>query len=359
MKLSSGNFAKIGNLGIATLLILSVSACGSSSDDDGTGFLKFYNASPNAPAMFITIDEDLDEDADDEVEQTYSNINYGIALSNQEIPTGNYFYELAWQDEDSSARSDLEIVFEDQLVVEEDDITMVVMTDDILSPQVTVFNIPVVDDEDDTDDDLFNLRFLNVSPLDNAIDIYMSLSDETFNEAELMGSLSYLELSDNVKREEDQYIFYITSAGSTEVLFESAEVSYPFSSQYVVAIRPSEGAGQSPFVIDNIATTSITEYQAVDAEARFRIYNGMQINELLPEYSGQLNIDSDINSQSEETIISDLAISNFSQSFTVENGDYSLTVNNADDNVSLLQNQLLSMPENTDRSVFYLSLIHI
>jgi len=353
MKFKSGIFAKVGNLGIAVLLILSISACGSSSDEDGTSFLKFYNASPNAPAIFITIDENLDEDADGEVEQTYANINYGRALSNQEVSTGTYFYELAWQDEDSSARSDLEIVFEDDLRVEDDAITLVVMSDDILNPQVSVFNIPIVDDEDDTDDDLFNIRFLNASPLDTAIDIYMSKSDETFNESELMGTFSYLELSENVKREEDQYIFYITLAGSDDILFESAEVSYPFSSQYVVVIRPSEGAGQSPFVVDNMGNTSITEYQAADAEARFRVYNGMQLNDLLPEYTGELNIASDIQSDSEEIIVSNLGLNGFSDSFTVDNGDYSLSVNNAADNVALLQNQLLSLPENTDRTVFY------
>lgn len=353
MKFKSGIFAKVGNLGIAVLLILSISACGSNSDEDGTGFLKFYNASPNAPAIFITIDENLDEDADGEVEQTYANINYGRALSNQEVSTGTYFYELAWQDEESSARSDLEIVFEDNLRVEDDAITLVVMSDDILNPQVSVFTIPIVDDEDDTDDDLFNIRFLNASPLDTAIDIYMSKSDETFNESELMGTFSYLELSENVKREEDQYIFYITLAGSDDILFESAEVSYPFSSQYVVVIRPSEGAGQSPFVVDNMGNTSITEYQAADAEARFRVYNGMQLNDLLPEYTGELNIASDIQSDSEEVIVSNLALNGFSDSFTVDNGDYSLSVNNAADNVALLQNQLLSLPENTDRTVFY------
>jgi hypothetical protein len=330
-----------------------LAACGSSSEEDGTGFLKFYNASPNAPAMFITLDEDLDNDEDDEIEQTFSNINYGQALSNQQIPTGEYFYELAWQDEESNARSDLEIVFEDRLTIEEDDITLVVMSDDILQPQVTVFNVPIVDDEDDSDNDLFNLRFLNASPDNTAIDVYMSKSDETFNESELMGSFSYLELSENIKRDEDQYIFYITQAGSTEVLFESSDVNYPFSSQYIVVIRPSTGAGESPYVIDNVSNSTVTEYQSANAAARFRVYNGMQTNDLFPQYTGQLTVAADLDPQSVDDIVDQLAVSTFSDSFTVANGDYSLTLKNADTDEELLKNQLLSLPENTDKTVFY------
>ena len=353
MNIKTGSYSAACKLWITIFFTVSIAACSSSDEEDGNGFLKFYNASANAPAIYITIDEDLDEDEDGEVEQTYSNISYGRALSNQEVPTGDYFYELAWQDEDSNARSDLEIVFEDSLSVETDEITLVVMTDDVLNPDVTIFNVPIVDDEDDTDDDLFNLRFLNLTPLDTAIDIYMSKSDETFNESEFMGSFSYLELSDNIKREEDQYTFYITLAGSDEVLFESAEVSYPFSSQYIIAVRPSEGAGESPFVIDNIGNTTIAEYQASDAEARFQIYNGMQLNDLLPEYDGELNVNADIETSEPQTIISNLAMGDISQSFTVENGDYSLSLSNASSSVNLLQSQLLSLPENTDRTVFY------
>ena len=48
-------------------------ACDNSpnGDDDGDGdaYVKFYNASKNAPAIFLTIDEDLEEDDEDDEDE--------------------------------------------------------------------------------------------------------------------------------------------------------------------------------------------------------------------------------------------------------------------------------------------------
>jgi hypothetical protein len=160
------------------------------------------------------LDEDLDSDADDEFEQTFSSVAYGSALSNRDVPEGQYFYELGWQDEDSSARNDLEIIAESNLQIRNDRMTLVVMSNDIETPEISFFDIEMIDDDNDVDNDLFNLRFLNVAVDNPQVDIYMSKSDETFNEAQLMGTLDYLSLTDNVKLDEDQYIFYITAPGT-------------------------------------------------------------------------------------------------------------------------------------------------
>lgn len=88
---------------ILFVALLAVTGC-SSSDEEGEGLVKFYNGSPNSPAVFLTLDQDLNSDADDEFEQTFPSVSYGNELSNRDVPEGQYFYELAWQDEDSSAR---------------------------------------------------------------------------------------------------------------------------------------------------------------------------------------------------------------------------------------------------------------
>ena len=48
-----------------------LSACGGSSSDDTKGYIKFYNASSDSPGIYLTLDENLDEDEDDEFEQTF------------------------------------------------------------------------------------------------------------------------------------------------------------------------------------------------------------------------------------------------------------------------------------------------
>ncbi len=340
------------------LLLSILSACGSSSsdDEDENGFIKLYNASPNSPDIFLTLDEDLDQDPDDEIEQTYSGVGYGEASRDVEVPTQNYFIELAYQDEESTLRSDLEIIYEGSFSLPSQTILMHVLTDSFPNPTITEFAIPVIDDDDDTDNDLFNLRFLNLHPDYQNIDVYMSKSDETINEAILMGTQSYLGLSDNNKLEEDQYIFYITEAGSTELLFTSVEVSYPFSNQNIIAIRPNFGADTTPFVIDNITNTSNVEYQASNAQSEFRLYNGIQLNELIPSYTGLLEVSSSMPLFVEESfqiLTNSLSVGEFTDYFVVENGDYTFDIKSAGTDNFLLQNQLISLSANAQRTLFY------
>jgi hypothetical protein len=339
-----------------SLIIFTLSACGSSSDDDEPGYIKLYNASPNSPNIFLTLDEDLDSDDDDEIEQTLSSVGYGDTIRDVEVPSQSYIVELAWQDEDSSLRTDLEIIFTETLSVPAETTVMYVLTENFPAPVISKFEIPVVDDDTDTDDDLFNIRFLNLHPDYPSIDIYMSKSDETFNEAVLMGTQQYLSLSDNAKLDEDQYIFYITTAGSNDILFTSVEVSYPYSTQYVLAIRPNFGADTTPFVIDNIGRTSHVEYQASDAQSTFRLYNGIQINDLIPNYAGSIAESSAEPLYPETSFVQlteNLAAGEFTESVMTDNGDYEFNITIADTDEFLLQNQLVSMPANAQRTLFY------
>ena len=44
-----------------------VTACSSGDSAETDTYIKFYNASADAPSIFMTLDEDLDNDADDEL----------------------------------------------------------------------------------------------------------------------------------------------------------------------------------------------------------------------------------------------------------------------------------------------------
>lgn len=339
----------------AIIAALLLTGCGSSDDEDTQGYIKFYNASPNSPAIFLTIDEDLENDPEDEIEVTFTGINYGRALPTRAVEPENFFYELGWQDEDSSARNDLEVVAEGQVQVNADQISLLVMHGDIQAPEVQAYNIPIEDDEDDVSNDLFSLRFLNVATQDRPLDIYMSKSDETFNEANLMGSLSYLALSDNTKLPEDQYIFYITEAGGTDILFQSTEVNYPFSNQYIIVVRTEPGAVGDLFVIDNVGNNSTTTYQASDAQSRFRLFNAISTTDLLPGYDGTIKAVFDgLNGDAIDPVEA-LAVGEFSSTRIIENGDFSVNIVNAQTNEDLLNRQLVSLEENTDKTIFYFS----
>ena len=350
--LSPSKTIKTFSVGLAALSLM---AC-SSDEESGTGLVKFYNASPNSPAVFMTIDDDLSSSETDDVEITVSGINYGSVTGSVELDKGEYFIELAWQDSDSYERDDLAVIYEDSVTTQSDSTTFVVLSEDIEAPRVFIYNIPDLSEdelEDDSDNDLFNLRLLNMAS-DSAtpsVDVYISKSNETFNEAELLTTVDYSDLSENLKLEQDDYTIYLTEPGKTEVLFTSEELSYSSATQYMLSIRNNLGTGESPFVLDWMTNSSIVyHYNDQDAQSQFRLYNGIETHEQLPDY--QTNIDASLTGLTEQFEINSLPYGGLSMTMTAPNGDYSVDIVSTEEQSQLQTNHLLTLPENIKRTLF-------
>lgn len=339
-----------------SLLSLALYGCGS-DDDSGTTYVKFYNASANSPAIYLTIDEDPDSDDSDLYEQTVSGIEYGSVTGTVELETNNYFIELAWQDNDSSARDDLEIIYEDEISTSSDSTTFIVMTDDVEAPSVYFYNIPVISDEEseeDSEDDLFNLRVLNmVNDADfSDVDVYLSKSNETFNEAELLATIGFSDLTDNLKLDQDEYTVYLTKSGEQDVLFTSEEITYSSTTQYMLAVRSNGGSGESPYVLDWMASSSVVyEFNDKDAEAQFQIYNGIDYNEQLSSYNGLIDIN--LTGLANEFDYEKIAYGSSTEATVTDNGDYSVDVRISDTSETLQENHLLTLPENAKKTLFF------
>jgi FlaG/FlaF family flagellin (archaellin) len=349
------NFSPFFKFCFFTLTLITISACSSDNDDDGdnTGHIKFFNASPNSPGIFLTIDEALDSEDDEEYESTFSAIGYGSAGSRIELESDEYYIELAWQDEDSSERSDLEMLYQSQINVQDDNTYWVVMSGSVEAPTVDIFTIADRDEDEideDADNDVFNLRLLNLHPDYSSVDVYFSDTDETFNEATLLDTAVLSSLSENTKLAQDQYLIYLTAAGSNEVLFSSDDVSLSFNAQYVISLRENQGSGGSPFVIDVITNTSISEYSSAESLAKITVFNGLNRNDNDTSYVGEVDVV--IEGVTDIPLIDDLAYSEFSEAFQVDSGDYRFSVTNNDTQLPMLENRLLSLSQNTNQSLF-------
>lgn len=333
------------------VMAIMLSACGSSDDDDSTGDIRFYNLSPNAPAIYLTIDEDLDDEDDDAYEKTYTGIEFLSLSSATSIENGNYFYEIAFQNDDSTARDDLEILLEGSLNVVKESTQLLVLNGNINSPELLIFDVPTIDDDDDADDDLFNLQVLNMFESDQNVALYMSKDDETFNEAAFVGEFSYQTLSDNQKFDQETYIFYLADVDTNEVLFESDEITFSFATQYIITVRANVTEGGSPYTIDLISTSSITEYIDINSQSTFKAYNAIKTHELLPEYQGDVTLTLE-NLESTATT-SSFSYGSFSEELVQESGDYSVMINNPDTGNVIIENHLLTLPEDSDKTIFF------
>lgn len=331
------------------ILSLTLFGCGS-SDDSNTGYIQLYNLSPNSPGIYLTIDQ---YDDDDYTSKTYSAISFAKMSRRYSYDPDTYDIELAWQSEYNNAY-DLNDIYANPLKIKSDNTSFMVVAGDIKDPSILIYDIPVRDDDevdDDNTDELFNMRVLNMHSWSGGVDIYYSESDETFNEAVLLNQASYSVMSDNQKLDQDEYIFYITSAGSTEVLFTSPDITFPYAAEYIIAIRASTGVGSSPFMIDLISTSAVIAYSDTNSEASYRIYNGIVENPLLPQYTGEF--DFYINGVDGTPEVSALAFSQFSPTTLISSGDYGMSLTSSNTQSVIVNNHLLALNENSDKTVFF------
>ena len=372
MNFNRGIFNKIKR-GLSIVLTVSVSlalfGCDSDSDS-GTGYIQLYNLSSNAPDIYLTVDQ---YDDDDYNEITYSGISFGGITGRLEFDTDTYDIELAWQDEFNS--SELEDVvngnFSQQ--VKEDTVNFTVLTGDIKNPTVLEYEFETRDDDeldDDSDDELFNVRVLNLHPDKKSIELHYSESDETFAEAVLINSVAYTEMAENEKIEQDDLIFYITLAGSDEVLFTSEDISFSFAAEYIMVVRENDGAGTSPYILEILSTSSATEFADTNAEAQYRVYNGIGQYTRSPSdsdssttpvvsddgagaeaYTGEF--DFYIDGTDNTPKVSALAFGEFSDEIVSTSGDFAMSLVAPVADTIIAKNYLLSLPENTDATVFF------
>ncbi len=347
---SNLHYQQLLPLCFSILLSISLFGCGSGSDDNSTGYIQLYNLSANAPGVYLTVDQYDDDDYD---ENTHSPILFSKVSSYLTYERDTYDIELAWQNEYNNVY-DLEIVHQNQLQVEADTVQFIVVTDDIRAPEVLYYELPVRDSdelEEDTDDEVFNIRVLNMNSLSDKIDMYYSESHETFNEAVLLSETTFKEMSVNHKIAQDGYNFYLTNAGSNDVLFTSEDIDFPYASEYIMVIRDNTGVGSSPFLLDIISTSSITEYSDTNSEASYRIFNAIIEHEQLADYNN--SFDFHINGIDDSPEVASLNFGEFSQSFVIDSGDYSMNLVEPTTQNALISNHLLSLNENTDKTVFF------
>lgn len=353
---------------LPAMLITGLSACGGGGGSDD-GYISFYNASANSPAIFLTLDEDLDDNGIDEFERTYSSVEYAETSGDIAVDPDRYTIELAFQDDDdSSDRDDLNMIYTNDIRISKDDISFVVLSGDIEDPVVFTYDVELIDEDDDIEDELFNMRILNMHTTIETVDVYLSENDDSFANADLLGSFTFSELSENMKFDQDDYTFYITLNGSDEVVFTSDEIAYDFPSQYVMIVRDNQGVGDSPFTLDRVSGASSIEFPDDVAQARFQIFNSIEVDreieaaeyneELLANYTGVIDVEvnGNVADNTDDSLIfefSSLAQGEFTESQLVERGDYRVSIKIPGTDEFLAESRLLSLSENIDRSVFF------
>ena len=322
----------------AVIVSLALTACSSDDSDSGTGYLLVYNASPNAPELTLSIEsEDVSAEISGMARYTTSTL-----LSYE---SGNYELELAM----SKSNDTITTFYDTEQEISSEDVTMLIVTGDITSPQFMRYQYEYEDP--DTEDEQFTLRFLNLKQGDAPVDVYMSLATQDFNEATLVESLSFEQLSESHYFDLEEYTFYLTDSGSDTVLYQSADVPLYYTNQQLIVINPHAGPGDSVYSLDKISSTgSVSQLQDTLASAKLKVYNAMDRNELLSNYDETFSFHlSGIDDSPEFTALNRYQMS---AGLDIDAGDYSMDITTLAQE-KLTNSQILSLPANSDKTVFF------
>ncbi|MCU7375818.1 hypothetical protein PEC18_34665 [Paucibacter sp. O1-1] len=166
--------------------------------------------------------------------------------------------------------------------MDDDDNHLFVLHGDYTDPQLLDINYNREDMDDlNADDDYeyskMQVLIANVATDEGTFDAYISLDTQDFDEAVMLGSVGYGTYSDSMVLDTEDYIVYLTEAGSTDVVYTTGSMDFTTETVYKLVIRNSFGAGDLKINIDSVdSTTTVDNYAALESTADYRIFNGFE-----------------------------------------------------------------------------------
>ncbi|NRA59361.1 MAG: hypothetical protein HRU25_00300 [Psychrobium sp.] len=214
-----------------------------------------------------------------------------------------------------------------------------VLSGDISSPTIHSYEIEYIDDDKDDEDSLLNM----ISSYD-ALNIYLSKEDESFAEATLLGAMDFAQMSDNMKFEQEDYIDYITSSLSNEIIYQS-------DAQYLMEVRDSLNQDTSALTLDWIKNANTVEYPNTTAKAQLKVFNAIKNHDLLPNYQGDFDFHfGDVDDTPE---FSSVSYGQLSDLLIVKHADYSVELVSTAEQTSLIDNHLLTLGKDVNKTAFF------
>jgi hypothetical protein len=311
--------------------------CGSSSSDEASdedvityedSYIQFYNAVPNSKSTAITL-----IDSQDETESYLGQVSYSRATALNTVTANNeYSLSLSYLDDYGK-----EEIFKEQTIeLEKAERMVAIFTGSYDTPDV----VSVVYDRYDLEDE-FRLYFANVTSKTAQLEILIAEAGESIETAALIGDFNYGGVLESDKFELAEYHFFIRELDTGDVIFDSENITFSYSTQYLIVLKDAFGPSQSNIAMDVIGnTSSVYEFDDLDALAQFRTYNTIE---------NVSSIDVSIEGNTPLTI-ENLAPLSMTEFQTVEFGDYQLSVSSDEVDVAI-EDSLLTLNQNESKTV--------
>jgi len=318
-------------------LLAGLSACGGSSDDSSDytyAYIQFYNASPNGATVTM---REVDGDS-------FGYAPFGDSTTLVSTDAGEYDLEFIRTDSD-----DQEVLLHEMTVtLRKGYKTLIVLSGDFEQGEYIEYQF-----ERTSMEDHFRLFVNNELVGQDEYDFYLAEDGDPFEAANLLGTVSYQELTEMTYWDGDDdsddfdsgdYTIYLTAPGETEVLFESQTISFSYDTEYVLVLRDVSGAIRTGLSVDMVLNSSyVTNIADVDADSQYRIYNST-------DYDAPLTVTFGGNDGEEDTEFT-LSAGEISEFTEINYGDYRVTVTTSDGEATALTNKLITLNQGESKAI--------
>jgi len=325
---------KISRLMMVSAMGALLLGCGSDSEESSSdvAYVQFYNASPNSTSTSLVLDD-----------YSYTAVDFADAMPRYGYSVGSTDLEIYGQDEDGETVT----IYSDTVSLKDDDNHLFVLYGDYLDPQLLDINYNRDDmDELNADDDYeyskMQVLVANVATDEGTFDAYISLDTQSIDEAVMIGSATYSTYTDSTILDTDDYIVYLTTTGTKDVVYTTGSMDLTTETVYKLVIRNSFGAGDIKVTIDSVdSTTTPDNYAALEATADYRVFNGLETQ----------NIDVDVVSKQETQYLYDVASFAVTDYQSTSFNDYGITVRDATSKTKLFDNLLVTFNQDDVKSL--------
>lgn len=319
----------------AMFCIVWISGCTGSSDssdeDYPESYLQFYNGSSNSPSIQIHVDGGW-----------VGTSVYGDATSLFSLDTGETNVALYWEDADGQDT----LIEETSLSLKSGQKTLLFIAGDFDTPDIASLQFDRSSLEDE-----FYLYTGSLVP-DVSYDLYIAEEGASFSQANFIRSLAYIDFDkasywdssdDEYAYPEEEYVIYLTEAGTDNVVFESQSIDFAYATDYTLVVRQTTGANDANLVVDLILnSTNITANQDIDATSQVRIYSALSSEQVLSV---------ELDGSDEVPLSMEVTGGSVSEYATLPFGDYQVTASLMDDTQLAFDNRLLTLNQGSSKTL--------
>lgn len=308
---------------ICSVLSALLFACGSSKDkeDESTysaSYVQFYNGSATSALTYMRKVEG----------STLGSAVYGDVTSLVTAESGQLALEFYRQD---SANKEV-LVDELQTTLVKGEKSLLVLSGSGTAQGVVEYKFKRQELSS-----AFRLFASSIIEGNTQYDLYMAEAGNSFSDAHKIADLAYQNFSEvaywgtnSANFLLGNYIVFLTLPGQTQPVFQSAPISFGFSTEYALFLRASAGAKSGNLELDVVAnSSSVMTYPDINESAQFRVYNSLLAGESLKvSLQGSGNNSNELNLQAKTlSSYSDMSFGNYRLSATFE-GEQNPSFNN-------------------------------